>query len=329
MRTQDSQGGFVIVAALLLITVMLSIGLTYVRHTSLNTPSSMAYEDSLSARESVESGVEYAREALEAEKHVVGKTLHLGETDVQLDTTDASDSSRRLELASTNSAGLGSTLLVELGQIKPGGDLKVAHPDELPTVKPATMTQLMADTSIPKITISGQQTYENTTLEGIVILEKACFALLKNVVVKGLIVSRAVVDGGPVGEIDWSQTPCLVVDNNFRIDPGSFLDDVAIVMPDGVFRTWQNDGSFQVRGDVSVHTVLMERPGVFDGGLAYVDLTLTSKVERIGHGLAPLQLSSEMTPGLGLTDSFLAVIPRAQKADDLSVIRDYWMPDEP
>lgn len=320
--------GFAIVAVLVVVAVMLSVGMTYLRHTSLKAPSSAAFEEVVTARETVESGLDYARQSVDADEHLSSKKLTLGKKGAHLDTADVGVLSKRFDVRSTNSMGLGSTLLTEVGQVTSGGDVQVTHPDHLPRLTDDVMLNLLTDPNIPKTIVNGSKTYEDTTLTGLVILEKACFALMRNVVVEGAIISRAALTEGPIGDFDVTQTPCLVVDENFRIEPGSFLPDVAIVIPDGVFRTWYDEGSFQVRGDVSVHTVMMQRPGVFDGGLAYVDLTLVPEVSRIGIGLGPRPLSTNLTPGMTKEDAYMAILPRVQTPTDLRAIIDYWKPDE-
>jgi len=72
----------------------------------------------------------------------------------------------------------------------------------------------------------------------------------------------------------------------------------------------------------------MQRPGVFDGSLAYVDLSLASEVRRIGVGLAPRPLADALTAGMSKEDAYMAILPRVQQADDLRAIIDYWKPDE-
>lgn len=325
-RRRDA--GFAIVAVLMVVAVMLSVGFTFVRHTTLKAPSSPAFEAAVSARETVESGLDFARESVDAEEHLLGKTLKLGKQAAQLATADAGTLSRRFDIRATNSDGLGSTLLTEVGQVTSGGDVRVGHADHLPRLTPEVMDTLLTDYSIPKIVVSGKETFEDVTLEGLVILEDSAFALMRNVVIEGSVVSRAALLEGPFGDFDENAAPSLVVDKNFRIDPADFLPDVAVVMPNGVVETWYEAGSFQISGDVSAHTVSMQRPGVFDGSLAYVDLTLGGDVARVGVGLAPRPLADALTPGMTKEDAYMAIVPRVQEADDLRAIIDYWKPDE-
>ncbi|GJM22737.1 MAG: hypothetical protein DHS20C15_26520 [Planctomycetota bacterium] len=330
-RAQQVAGGergFAIVAVLVVVAVMLSVGMTYLRHTSLKAPSSAAFEDVVTARETVESGLDYARQSVDAEVHLLGKKLTLGAKGAQLDTADVGTLSKRFDVRSTNSMGLGSTMLTEVGQVTAAGDVQLSHPDQLPRLTDEVMLNLLTDPNIPKTVVNGSKTFEDTTLQGLVILEKSCFALMRNVVVEGAVISRAALTEGPIGDFDVTETPCLVVDENFRIEPGDFLPDVAVVIPDGVFRTWYDEGSFQVRGDVSVHTVMMQRPGVFDGSLAYVDLTLVPEVSRVGVGLGPRTLSSSLTPGMTKEDAYMAILPRVQTPADLRAIIDYWKPED-
>jgi hypothetical protein len=200
-----------------------------------------------------------------------------------------------------------------------------ATPDELPRLQRGTVEDLMADSSVPKTYITGETTLQDTDLEGLIIVENSAALFLENVVIKGLVVSEDVLEDAPLGEYDPSTVPCLVINGNVRIEPGDFLPDASVVMPDGMVTTWTDEARLQIDGDIVAHTVKLNRPGSVMGHIACVDpLELHAELERPGEGRRPEPWSDALDMGGAFQDEYLAFLPRNTTIGELAPVVGYW-----
>lgn len=311
----NSRRGFALLAVLILVGVVALLGATYARHVMVDNRSSPASVSSMRGAGEVESGLQVARQLLRTR----GTTVHaaLGEGG-SLGVSDLGSSHSRLELRSVDDHGLGSTLLVE---VERAPLLPAAAPDELPRLRAAVVSALLADPTVPKTWVGGLTTIQNADLEGLVIIETGAVLTVNGVCVHGAIVSEQTLTNLPFGPYDVIDAPVLLVAGDLRIEPRLELPGVALVLPDGNVTTTAASARLQLDGDVVAHTLILNGTGALAGNVATVAApSLAAALQRPGSGRAPRAWAAAFDLGRTSEVQTLAVVPHVQTPTDLPAI---------
>jgi hypothetical protein len=320
------QDGFAIVAVLMLVALMTTLSMTYIRHVMLDSTSSPASRSSYDAREAVQSGVHVAQQVLSTNADIAATSVATGADTAALAIEDLGDQKRRgISIQATDDYGLGSTILAEVERIPVSAG---SQPDDLPRISSTMISQLLSDPTVPKTWLSGTQWIEDTDLEGLVIIENSASIFFDNVTLKGTLVSERALSTDPFGEFG-DQTPVAIADGSLRIDSGDFLPGVAVVMPDGVLRTWEGDEAVLINGDVVANTVQLNGVGAVNGNIASsAPPTIGDSVELPGQGRGPRDWADGLDLGKTWTTSFMAFLPRYTTVAECQAIVDYVFPNE-
>lgn len=323
-RTRDE--GFAVVAVLVILALMLSLGFTYMQHTALAAESSPAGRDMVQAGEDVESGFVYAQAALESGSGTGTTSVAIGDRNVSVRVTElGTDGHMRWDLVCTDGNALGSTLVAESTRVAAATDEALGHPDLLPALEGSVLTTLLTDPDVSIIAYSGDVTLSDQELSGILVLEDGATLTVRDVVLHGAVVSREALEGDAVGAFDPATAPELIIDGPFLVTSGDDLTDLAVLMPDGILSTAGGlADSFQFLGAVVAHTINLAGVGVIDGSVAFASMTLADTVERPGHGREPLAMPDILDPGSAWTQSSFAVLPLNQTADELTGAGSFW-----
>ena len=320
-----SDAGFAVVAVLIVIALMLSLGLTYMQHASMQPRSSPAYRNALQANEDADSALAFTRSAIQSGDSAGSFAVPVGDCETEVEATALSTAKMRWETASLDGERLGTTLVIESERVAAAGDLGVASPDQLPTLKADKVSSLLSDDDVPKFYVDSDTTWTDKDVKGLVVIGKGVRLTVDGVVIQGSIVSDAALEPDDVGAYDAGDAPSLYIDGSFRLEPGDALDDVALVMPDGRIVTASGmDESFQITGAVVAYSVLLAARGSIAGSIAYGELSLSDEVERPGHGRDPQTLPDDLEPGVAWENSYMAFLPREQTVEQLEGVTKYW-----
>ena len=324
--TRRDESGFTLLAVVLLVSVISTISVSYMRHIAMDNQANPVARTAVDSREVVHSGLQFAHQSM-----IVGDDLTATKVDLGaaispvLTVSDVTADVVRCDVRATDDHGFGKTVLVESSRM-PMALSNYSHPDELPRLKPATVTDLIADTSIPKTNFAAGDTHiADTELNGLLVLADSATLYLDNVVVNGAIVSATALSHDPFTAFDSTTAPRVVFEGNTRIQAPDFLSGVAVVLPDGVVTHTTDELSVHVEGDIVAHTCELDRPGAQRGNIATVDpLVIADAFLRPGHGRAPQRWSDELDMSGTSETEFMAFLPRYQAPADVPAVTDYW-----
>lgn len=324
-RNVSRTRGFAVIAVLIVLALMLSLGLTYMQHAGLHPRSSPAYRTAVQAGEDADSALAFTRTAIRAGDESGEFVVPVGDKNAAAEATELASNHLRWESAAFDGEGMGSTLVIESERVPTAGDLGVSSPDQLPSLPADFVTSLLADTGVNKIYVDVDTTWTDTDVEGVVVLAQGVTLTVDGVVIQGAVVSDAALDDDPIGAYDDAQAPTIYVQGSFHIESSDAIPGVAVLLPDGKFVTGSGmDESFQVGGAVVAWSVLLDARGSIDGCVASGELSLADEVERPGHGREPQELPDTLEPGVAWEDSFMAFVPREQTAEQLEAVTKYW-----
>jgi hypothetical protein len=306
------RSGYVLIVVLLLGALIVATTAAYARHTSVNWRQSTASLWVHETRESAQSGVAFARQVLAAGKTMGSSSVEAGDKTISVIVADAGGDKRSIHVDATSS-GLGATIEAEARVFgRPG--------TSLPTLAGAAVTALNGDAKLIKY--SGTQTVTGTTLTGNVLLQRGCQLTLKDVIVKGTIVSQLALAGPPY---DPKFATSLTLQEGVRIDGGTLVPDCAILLPDGTV-TADATSNVEIHGVVLADTLAVWGSGAMDGYIvAAKDFTLPSTVDRPGFGRTPPDWPAALTLGaFGLKS--LAFRTDAPTHGDVEAIKTFVFP---
>jgi len=331
--------GFVLVAILLVVGVVASIAASYSRHVIVYSQASSVSGAALEADEVIDSQIEYMLQSQRAgqafsaahlksaiEQGLVGAGDVGSKHQTTIDVSDISDERSSLMAKVIAPNGMGATRLMETRRIPAARNIES---DTLPGLKEPVRQAVLSDVDVPKITIDSSRTIENTDLEGVIIINSGITLTLRNVVVRGAIVSQTGMMGLGYGAFSEFLAPQLIIGGSVRIKPDSFLDGLAIHMPDGVVSSTGSEARFDTTGDMVAHAIALRCPGATAGHIATVRTPiLDAGFEQIGVQRGP----SEWSPTLDFRDSwetmYVAFLPRSVEVGDLEPITDYVLPED-
>ncbi len=326
-HTARREQGFAIVAVLLVVTLMTTLGATYLRHVLVEQPQSLTARSTIDAQEAVHSGCNFAQQALNVGKDALTATVTNGNKTASIQVDELADGHGRMFVRSVNDYGIGATVLAEVARTP---EPVTSHPDDLPGIDPDTLDEIMGDPTIEKHYYGGQQWIRDCDLEGVVVVRNTSAVFFDNVTIRGVLVSEDALSTDPIGDFDPSTTPCALTDGSLRITPGDFLPGVAVVMPDGVLTNYHNDSSVQIEGDIIAYRCSLEAIGSIRGNIAtVVPAEIDESIVRPGSGRGPTEWSDDLSMGSTWNTAYLAFLPRVSTVGQLSAITGYSFPSAP
>ncbi len=322
--SRQRQSGFALLMVLMLVGLCSVMGVTYLRHVALTHEDSALARQSTDASDAVDSAVNWGRQVLRVSPGVSSATVGNGGRSASVQVADLDDGHGSILARAVDSSGIGSTSLLEVAR---RATPDTTGPATLPTIPPATLTSLLLDGSIPKTYLGGTQTISDTDYTGILVLEDGADITFDNVTLLGLLTTDRVVHGSPFDEFDPDEAPTARVAGNFRIDSGSFLSGVAVMLADGRFLSTGTAASLQITGDVLAHTLDFSGIGAIHGNLASVTpFSLDAQIDQPEAGRLPAAWSDQLEMGTMWDLDYVAWVPLISTAVDVTAITDFEWP---
>jgi hypothetical protein len=328
-RTAGDQG-YILVALLLLVGAMASIGATFSRHVVVRAHTTSLNTSFLEAQEIADSQVEFVIQSDRAGIPVIGSKIleavrsEAAHHDTTLAVATLANDRMRIGLQALPTDGMGVTRLIEVERIAAPKNL---DPDTLPRLAATSLAALAADLTIPRTIYTSSATVSNTILEGLVIIQTGVALTLDNVIIRGAILSEGSLQTDPLGDFEPLAAPQLIVGGNVRILAGDDLPGLAILMPDGIISTTNADARVQIVGDTVAHDITLGCPGSLRGRLANVGApVLHVDIEQIGAGRSALPWSPALDSHGAFDTVSIAFVPRSLTVDDLTALTDHTLP---
>jgi hypothetical protein len=273
-RTRESSAGYVLVAVLLLGSLIVMTAGTYTRHTLVNYHNSSASLWVQETREASDSGLAFLRQLSASGHESYDGTIESGDQQVALTLSETGPGRRAMRVDATKS-GLGTTLLAEARVLGAVGE-------QLPYLTASAAAAANGDPG--QVKLQGTQTLADTVIQGTLVLARASRITLRDVIVKGTIVSEPALVGPPYAPLEATT---LVLEGSVRIDGGLLLSGCAIVMPDGEL-TATSGSRVEAHGVVLAKRITWLGGGALDSHVvAGHDVLLPAGVDRPGWGRAP------------------------------------------
>ena len=232
---RSQEGGWVLMATLVLSTIVVSVTVTYARHAVLAKKSLEVASGASAAEEASRSGLERTRERME-EGYLPG-TEEEGTEDVvetptgeivisEREVIDHDDRKLKVEARGNGGSFEDEATLKAKGRVTPGHGKN----DSVTSTDCDTGTMLAGLVTI----ISGDVTYQGTELAGLFLLEEGATLTLDDIVLRGTIITRAGMckDNLPHS---GSSRPAVNVYGGLRHLAGTELPDTAVLGPDLVY----------------------------------------------------------------------------------------------
>jgi len=168
-------------------------------------------------------------------------------------------------------------------------------PDDLPRLTQSTVRALFAEDRLSIHRVTADLRLVGETLTGLIVVSPGAKLVLRDVHLRGAIVSAAAMSTGPLIGLDETVAPIVEVTGSLRIDPLRALPGLAVVLPDGIFLAGGEDASLQIRGDVVARRVVLAGRGSLDGQIASLEpAQVDEAIERLGMGRAPRRWSTAL-----------------------------------
>lgn len=271
--------GFVLVTALVLITLTLGITYGFARHAITATASSRATLGTLGAERAAWSGVAYGCQTLRSGQPARAMTLAVGDQDaaITFETLDAA--THRIVVDATDGA-TGASLLAEVALVPAAGPTP-------PRLTSEAVTALLADPAL--VPVRGTTRYTDVTLDAIFLLEPGAILVLEDVLLSGGIVDRQALDG-------TLASTRVELHGGVRVTPGGTLPGAALVVP-GASVVGSSDATVEIDGMVVARTFSLTGRGYQSGALVTEEAPLLGRAfARPGAGRAPLAWSAAVAP---------------------------------
>lgn len=281
MTGARGQAGYVLLTVLLLVGLIVTTAATYAHHSTASYRTSSASLSIQESRESAQSGLAVAQQLLASGTTSYDAVVASGVQDVQITLGDAGGGVRTLRVEALHQ-GLGTTLD---GQLVVGGALS----GPLPQL--TAQAALSASRDPDRVLISDGQVLQDTVVDGTLILALGSHCTLRNVVVRGSIVSEAALAGPPY---PTQRTTTLTLDGSLRVDGDTRLPGCAIVMPDGELTTLSTS-ALEIHGVVVAGRIDWRGGGAADGHIvAAQPFSLSATLDRPGYGRTPASWPSSL-----------------------------------
>ncbi len=282
------QAGYVLLAVLLLAVLMVSMTMSYARHTLMAADNSGANLRAQTAEQAAGSGFAWAKQSLLA-SGATAATLSLGsDAALTVSVADGGNARRAITVAAT---GPGTSQ-----QVAATAETFATTNGRLPLLTGAAKAAVTGGATL--INVSGNASYSNTELTGILYLRFGSSVTLRNVILTGAIVSEAAV----IGTWTPAQSTTITLDKGVLIEPGSVLPGCAIIAPDA---SVAGTGAERVQLEGVVVAAALSLPG---SGSVHAQIATTATpvlstlIELPGAGRAPRSWPSVLDTGaLGLS----------------------------
>jgi hypothetical protein len=322
------RAGFTLIAVLMALCVITGLVAAYGRHVIVSGRGGLASPKLLAAREACHSGMTIARQTLLSGDGAVPATVPAGAGLAGITVTVTDDGHEKLAIESMGQDGLGARRTAEvdsqsIAATAPSG------PSGLPTLSSSTVSALLANPAIQKHHITSSTSLSAADLNDLYIVHPGAQLQLSDVVLHGAVISSTVLDQAQYSAFDSANAPRLVVAGNLKIDPISELAGVTIVMPDGQVTSTASNARIQIHGDVIAHDVSLLVPGVIEGHVSGVNITLDPppQLDRMGFDRKEPEWSPALKLGVASEPVFVATVPPDTSAASLDGIIKYWNKD--
>ena len=317
--------GFTLITVLVLLCIMAGLVAAYGRHVIISGRGGMSSPALAAARETCRSGLTLARQTILSGDGTVPATVPAGDGLAGITVTTVADGHEQFSIQSMSQDGLGAKRTAELA-LQPVASSSPAGTSDLPTLSGTTVSALLANPAVHLHHITSATTLQSADLTDLYVVHPGVQLQLSDVVLKGAVISSAVLAGAPYGNYNAGQAPRLLIAGNVRIDPASWLPGLTILMPDGIVSTAAADARIQIHGDVVAHDISLLMPGAFEGHAAGVSVALAdpSLLDRLGFDRKPPDWSSSLDLGLASEPVFLATVPPSTSTASLAAIIGYW-----
>jgi hypothetical protein len=202
-------------------------------------------------------------------------------------------------------------------------------PDDLPRLTPETANSILSSKALPIVRIRHDARLHGETLHGLVVVAPDVELRLRDVVIRGAIVSEAALAEGHLPAYDEQRAPRVRVEGVLRIEEDPALPGVSLVMPDGVVEAVGDGANLQIEGDVVAHGVRLHGRGSLFGQLASVaPAELSPGVERVGSGRSPRPWSGALDMRGSHAAQYLTYLPVGSTSwDDVQPMLDFQFPE--
>lgn len=293
------QGGWVLMATLVLSAIVVSVTVTYARHAVLAKRSLEFASGASPAEEASRSGLDRTRDRMR-EGHLPG-TEESGTEDVVTTPGGEIVTSERVVIdhdernLRVRARGFGLDVAEEAnlrarGRIVPSGEIQ----GNRNAVRCETGDALLLAGNLT--IISGDVTYQDTQLAGLMLLEAGAHLTLEDVVLRGTIITRAGLCNGNTPQAGANR-PRVSVYGGLRLLAGTELPDVAVAGPDLRFHA-DSSSRLEVRGMVMAEEFEAPGRGAVRGMcVSTEDSVFGSGMRRPGHGRGLQSWSDEVEAG--------------------------------
>jgi hypothetical protein len=265
------QRGQVLLAVLLLAVLVTSVVLGYARHVIVSAESSQATVACQQAESAADSGLAWARQTLLADGSRSARIALDSGAVVSVNVADAGSGLRTLSIQG-NVDGQKQSLV---GSV----ETYAAVGGTLPRLTTSARAAAAAAGSVTSV--SGTQTFSNTTITGLLFLRNGASVTLRDCIVAGTILSQPAMSAS-----GWAPADCtsITLSGSVVIESDAALAGVSIIAPDC---TVAGDGTeaVQVTGAVVSKSLALTGWGAISGQIATSSApSLASDIDLPGSG---------------------------------------------
>jgi len=273
------EAGFVLVTALVLVTLTLGITFGYARHALTASASSRASIHALDAERAAWSGLAYGCQTLRSGSPTNSTTVTAGDAVAAVRFQQLAPARHALSVEARTAAAA-TALRAEASLLPASGP----RPPRL--TAEAARALLASDALVP---VRETARYRDVVLDAILLLEPGATLTLQDVVLTGGIVDRQAIDGTPAASR-------IVLEGGVRIAPAAILQGAAIVAP-GADVSVAGDGTLEADGMVVARALSAFGGGFQAGALVTTEPPLLSAAfARPGAGRGPQAWSPIVEP---------------------------------
>jgi hypothetical protein len=275
--------GFVLLSVLLLAVLIVSLTMGHARHALMAADATHATLRAQAAEHAADSGFAWAKQSLFTAGASTAR-LHLGDDAIDVSMVD---SGTDLHSVTVTASGGGFSQEIS-GVVETYRTLSNAVPGLTTAGRHAvTVSPLVID-------VTGNKTYADTELSGVLYLHNGAKLTLRNVILTGCIVSQPALSG-----TTWTvaQRTSISIDGGLLIEPGPTLPGCSIVAPDAAVTGTGND-RVQIKGVVVARNLTLPGRGALHAQVAVTEpLALSTNIDQPGSGRAPRTWPDELDTG--------------------------------
>lgn len=277
------QQGYVMLCVLLLGALLVSLVMGHARHAITAADNTHATLRAQAAEHAAASGFAWAKQSLQS-SGATSANLTLGTEDISVSMLE---SGTDLHSVTVTASGEGFSQqvsgVVETYRTLAGG---------LPSL--TTNGRRLVDDAPGRIDVSGTQTFADTELTGVVFLRDGATLTLRNVILRGSIVSEPA-----LSSTTWTagEATTLIIDGGLLIEPGTTLPGCSIVAPDATITGTGND-RVQIAGVLVADSLSLPGRGALHAQVIVTEpAVLGALIDQPGSGRAPRTWPDELDTG--------------------------------